>query len=75
MDEDCRKHDCKIWGNGRNWKFATPREGGWIRIWPLAIDISRNDASDSNNSGYVKTMVNKVIKILKFRVVINTTRN
>lgn len=60
MDEECKKHDYKTWGNGRNWKFSTPREGGWIRIWPIAMDATNNDVNDIN-SGYVKNMVNKVL--------------
>ncbi|KAJ8913513.1 hypothetical protein NQ315_017063 [Exocentrus adspersus] len=63
VDEDVRKPDYKIWGNGRNWKYATPREGGWVRIWP--IDVSSNGINDPSNSGYVKAMVNKMTKFTK----------
>ncbi|XP_018564642.1 probable tubulin polyglutamylase TTLL2 [Anoplophora glabripennis] len=65
VDEESKKHDYKNWGNGRNWRFATPREGGWVRIWPIAMDAKSNDLNDSNSNGYVKNMVNKVIKFTK----------
>lgn len=31
-------HQTGRWGNGRNWNKAPPREGGWVRIWPMTSD-------------------------------------
>lgn len=49
----------KAWGNGRDWNFPPPREGGWVRIWPLKIEMPTRVNNNPNNT-YVKNMVNKV---------------
>lgn len=61
--EEFKKPEHKVWGNGRDWSFPTPREGGWVRIWPFKVDVSDKDSNLPNNS-YVKNMVNKVIILM-----------
>ncbi|KAJ8981724.1 hypothetical protein NQ317_003789 [Molorchus minor] len=54
----------KPWGNGRDWRFPTAREGRWVRIWPTAIDVLHKSA-DCNSSAHVKHMVTRVMKFTK----------
>lgn len=63
--DEYRKTDYKVWGNGRDWNFPSPREGGWVRIWPLTIEVP-NAGNNSSNNGYVKGMVNKVSLIFTY---------
>lgn len=57
--DDCRKSEAKPWGNGRDWNYPKPREGGWVRIWPFSLEVPTKN--NSMNNGQIKTMVNKVI--------------
>lgn len=56
--DDCRKSEAKPWGNGRDWNYPKPREGGWVRIWPFSLEVPTKN--NSMNNGQIKTMVNKV---------------
>ncbi|XP_074031183.1 probable tubulin polyglutamylase TTLL2 isoform X2 [Leptinotarsa decemlineata] len=62
--DDHKKTNLKSWGNGRDWNLPKPREGGWVRIWPLAVEVSEKPTNNINN-GHVKGMVNKVMKFTK----------
>lgn len=63
-----KKSGCKTWGNGKDWKCPKPREGGWVRTWPLdgeeKLDRNNNISSNVNSNNFstggVKPMVNKV---------------
>ncbi|CAG9854207.1 unnamed protein product [Phyllotreta striolata] len=61
--EDSRKSESKPWGNGRDWNYPKPREGGWVRVWPFALDMATKSSPISN--GQIKAMVNKVIKFTR----------
>ncbi|KAG5879647.1 hypothetical protein JTB14_034447 [Gonioctena quinquepunctata] len=61
--DEYKKSDSKSWGNGRDWNLPKPREGGWVRIWPLAVEVPHKP--NHANNGYVKGMVNKVMKFTR----------
>ncbi|XP_050501600.1 probable tubulin polyglutamylase TTLL2 isoform X2 [Diabrotica virgifera virgifera] len=63
--DEYKKSECKTWGNGRDWNFPKPREGGWVRIWPFALEVQNKQSNGNNNSNQIKNMVNKVIKFTK----------
>ncbi|CAG9771181.1 unnamed protein product [Ceutorhynchus assimilis] len=65
IEEEFKKSGSKTWGNGRDWNCPKPREGGWVRIWPLDGEekLDRNN-NNFNNCG-VKVMVNKIMKFNK----------
>lgn len=31
-----------VWGNGKDWRIPSAKEGGWIRIYPITIIESTN---------------------------------
>ncbi|XP_071455806.1 probable tubulin polyglutamylase TTLL2 [Hetaerina americana] len=39
--EDPPRPTAAIWGNGKDWGAATPREGGWVRIYPFGLPPPR----------------------------------
>lgn len=51
----------KKWGNGRDWNFAPSSEGGWIRIWPMTIEVPVKNGNGPN----IKQMVSSVVRFTK----------
>ncbi|XP_046393591.1 probable tubulin polyglutamylase TTLL2 [Ischnura elegans] len=35
--EDPPRPTAAVWGNGKDWGAATPREGGWVRVYPFGL--------------------------------------
>ncbi|XP_060518781.1 probable tubulin polyglutamylase TTLL2 [Cylas formicarius] len=54
----------KIWGNGKDWSCPIPREGGWVRIWPMTLDHG-DENGNPIVSGGIKNVVNAVVKFNK----------
>ncbi|KAJ3633636.1 hypothetical protein MTP99_010573 [Tenebrio molitor] len=61
-DEEMKKMGAsKKWGNGRDWNFAPSSEGGWIRIWPMTIEVPVKNGNGPN----IKQMVSSVVRFTK----------
>lgn len=61
LEDNKRISSTKRWGNGRDWTMASPSEGGWVRLWPMNLEVNNNNP-DWTGKGNIKQMVGEVTK-------------